>query len=276
LFFLDFLAEIVPLSRIVAKSGTLSFPVSPWANLAIPLSASFFRLAAAVSPVIACLDVGGLVERLAREYRHRAADCGLVLRCASRALRASTDAALLERMLRNLIENALRYTERGGVLVGVRQRSHRVSIEVVDTGIGVPDDKQAEIFEEFRQLGNPARDSSRGLGIGLSIVSRLAKLLGAEVQVTSKVGRGARFSLLLPLAQSEPIEPANKPGFEDVGGRILVIETISACAKHTKSCWRIGDTKRLAPSTARKRLSARQPRTGGSTPLSQTIGLATV
>jgi two-component system, sensor histidine kinase and response regulator len=180
--------------------------------------------AGVISPVIACVDVGELIDKLAREYHHRAADCRLELRCAPLSLRVSTDVTLLERMLRNLIENALRYTERGGVLVGVRRRGQRVSIEVIDTGIGIPENRQDEIFEEFRQLGNPARDSRRGLGLGLSIVSRLGTLLDIEVQVKSTVGRGTRFSLLLPLVDDEPVKPLVKLETQDVGGRILIIE----------------------------------------------------
>jgi signal transduction histidine kinase len=87
---------------------------------------------------------------------------------------------LLERALRNLIENALRYTKKGGILVGVRQRGERVRIDVVDTGIGIPADKKAEIFEEFYQVNNPGRDGTQGMGLGLSIVARLARLMGAE------------------------------------------------------------------------------------------------
>ena len=104
---------------------------------------------------------------------------GLTLRHVPSELRARTDAALMDRILRNLIENALRYTEKGGILVGLRRHGDKVRLDVIDTGIGIPADKQTEIFEEFRQLDNPARDASRGLGLGLAIVSRLAHLLSA-------------------------------------------------------------------------------------------------
>jgi signal transduction histidine kinase/DNA-binding response OmpR family regulator len=183
--------------------------------------------AGVVHPVLASVDLGEVVARLASEYGMRAADAGLSLRCRPRDFQARTDAALLERILRNLIENALRFTSKGGVLIGLRQRGDRVRLDVIDTGIGIPDDKQAEIFEEFHQLDNPARDANKGLGLGLAIVSRLAHLLGAEVQLRSRIGRGARFSLLLPQERTVPIAALSKPAVDHPGGRILVIEDVA-------------------------------------------------
>ena len=95
---------------------------------------------------------------------------------------------------------------------------------MIDTGIGIPADRQAEIFQEFRQLDNPARDASSGLGLGLAIVARLAHLLGAPVEVASRVGRGTRFSLLLPIDRAEAPAVGTAPALEGGGGRILVIE----------------------------------------------------
>ena len=180
--------------------------------------------AGVIAPDIASADLGALVDRMAREYAPRAAEVGLVLRHVPREALARTDTALLERILRNLIENALRYTSKGGVLIGVRQRGENVRLDVIDTGIGIAANQQAEIFEEFRQLNNPARDSSQGLGLGLAIVSRLARLIGAEVQVSSRLDHGTRFSLLLPLEKIAPPAVRAAPAIEDAGGRILIIE----------------------------------------------------
>lgn len=180
--------------------------------------------AGVVTPVFASVDLGELIRRLACEYAPRAAADGLALRHVARALRARTDAALLERILRNLIENALRYTARGGALIGVRQRGEWVRLDVIDTGIGIAAEHQTEIFEEFRQFNNPARDGNKGLGLGLAIVSRLARLIGCEVQVASRLQHGTRFSLLLPMERSASPALRSALPVEDAGGLVLIIE----------------------------------------------------
>jgi len=149
--------------------------------------------AGVVVPITEFVDLGALVSRLATEYTPKAADKGLQFRAERRRLCANTDPNLLERALRNLIENALRCTTEGGVLVGTRRRGEFVRIDVVDTGVGIPADKQTEIFEEFHQLHNPGRDLGLGLGLGLAIVARLAELLGARVEVGFKAW--ARFAV---------------------------------------------------------------------------------
>ena len=184
--------------------------------------------AGVVAPAIASVSLDQTVQQLANEYRPRAAASGLSLRCVSRDFRTRTDAALLERILRNLLENALRYTRKGGILIGLRHRGDCVRIDVFDTGIGIPLDKQAAIFEEFRQLDNPARDSSRGLGLGLAIVSRLADLLSIRVEVCSRPEIGSRFSLLLPIDVVRSVLTLEEPQLENPGGRILIIEDNAA------------------------------------------------
>ena len=138
-----------------------------------------------------------------------------------------SDPVLVERILRNLVSNALRYTRAGGVLVGARRRGKEMSIEVWDTGIGIPPEQQDRVFEEFYQLANPERNSKKGLGLGLSIVKRLVNLLGAHIDLRSIPGRGSVFKVRLPLGmrpvvdQSRKKKPATAPG--DLSGRVIVV-----------------------------------------------------
>ncbi len=180
--------------------------------------------AGVVAPEMQAVDVGAIIEKLTGEYRAKAADKGLEIRAAGKILWARSDPALLQRALRNLMENALRYTNEGGVLVCARLRGERVRIDVVDTGIGVAEDQRKHIFEEFFQAHNPGRDHGEGLGLGLAIVSRLAKLLGAEIEVRSKVGKGSRFSLSLPKARDIFLVGAKGADARKLDGRILVVE----------------------------------------------------
>ncbi len=113
-----------------------------------------------------------------------------------------SDQTLLLSMLGNLIGNAINYTENGGILVAVRRRGDRGLIQVWDTGIGVAVEHQVNIFEEYFQVDNTARDRTKGLGLGLSIVKRLAGLLKSEVRCRSRLGRGSVFELSLPLADA--------------------------------------------------------------------------
>jgi CheY-like chemotaxis protein len=196
-----------------------------------------------------------MLDRLSAEYGAKAEDKGLELRLMPRNLSALADPSLLERALRNLIENAMRYTPSGGVLIGLRRRGTRVRIDVVDTGVGVPEEKQKEIFEEFIQLNNPGRDLAKGLGLGLAIVARLAALLDAQVEVSSRVGRGSRFSLSLPAAEfaSGPAEtlPAQ---FDDPRGRILIIEDNLILRRGLENIARKWGCKTLAASSGEEAL----------------------
>jgi PAS domain S-box-containing protein len=180
--------------------------------------------AGVVAPRAECVDLGEVVSKLTAEYAPKAVSMALELRCVPRNLQARTDPALLGRALRNLVENALRYTLVGGVLLVVRRRGAFARIDVIDSGIGIPEDKLSEIFEEFHQLHNSGRNLEQGLGLGLAIVRRLAELLGAELEVASRLGRGSRFSLTLPLYQQAAPVAASKTAVDDPGGRVLVIE----------------------------------------------------
>ena len=171
------------------------------------------------------VDLGVLLRRLALEYAPKADGLGLALRVAARQLWAKADPSLLERALRNLIENALRYTPSGGVLIGLRRRGERSVIDVVDTGIGVPENRRKDIFEEFVQINNPGRQLGLGLGLGLAIVERIATLIDAAIEMYSREGKGSRFSLVLPAANSTPVSVDESAGdLQDPGGRILIVE----------------------------------------------------
>ncbi|MBI5165844.1 MAG: PAS domain-containing protein [Magnetospirillum sp.] len=151
-----------------------------------------------VRPNFAVVEIGAVLARLAEEYRARGAEKGIAIRLLPATAAVTTDPALLERVLRNLIENALRYTDRGRVLIGIRRRGPMVRIDVVDTGIGIAAEHLEVIFDEFAQVGNAARDRSLGLGLGLSIVRRTVRLMGGQVDVASVPNKGSRFSVLLP------------------------------------------------------------------------------
>ena len=131
----------------------------------------------------------------------------LAYRSRDTRLVTQSDPSLVDLILRNLVSNAIRYTDRGGVLVACRQRGDKVLVEVCDTGIGIAPENQQDIFREFHQLGNPERDRRKGLGLGLAIVQGLTHTLGHRLTLSSKLGRGSVFRLELPLVHSRhPLE----------------------------------------------------------------------
>ena len=139
--------------------------------------------------------INELFDRLRDEFSYHAQAKGLALRVIPCGLSIRSDPRLLEQMIRNLLSNALKYTKRGKVLLGCRRHGETLSIEVCDTGIGIPDEELQAIFEEYHQLDNAARERSRGLGLGLSIVQRLGNLLGHRVRVRSQPGKGSVFAV---------------------------------------------------------------------------------
>ncbi len=150
-----------------------------------------------------------------------------------------TDGQLLLSMLGNLIGNALKYTERGGILVTVRRHRGQALIQVWDTGVGIPAEHHQRIFDEYFQVGNPERDRTKGVGLGLSIVRRISRLLGTEVQCRSRPGHGSVFQFSLPFADDDAgaaprltPPPAEMPDSrnEFVGSRVVVVEDDMAVA----------------------------------------------
>jgi signal transduction histidine kinase/ActR/RegA family two-component response regulator len=174
------------------------------------------------------LDLAELVEHLSDEYRSKAQEKSLAYEVSCPRLWLRTDPMQLERILRNLLENAIRFTDAGRVTLSAQRSGNDAVISVRDTGSGIPEVEHSRVFEEFYQLQNPGRDRSKGLGLGLSIVKRLVELLGYRVQLQSAPGRGSTFTVTLPGAVSEgpSVARAEPPAAAaDVAGlRVLVIE----------------------------------------------------
>ena len=154
----------------------------------------------AVKAEIVDYPVSEILGRLGNELTYHAHAAGVGLRVIPCRLVIRSDPRLLEQMVRNLLSNALKYTHRGSVLVGCRRRGDRLHIEIWDTGLGIPESELQAIFEEYHQVGNTARQRSRGLGLGLSIVKSIGELLGHPVHVRSLPGKGSVFSIDVPLA----------------------------------------------------------------------------
>ena len=172
--------------------------------------------AGAITPAVQATPLNALLQSLNQSFAPTAEQRGLQLRLRATPLWVRTDPALLLRQLSNLVDNALKYTAQGGVLLVTRQRGATACIDVRDTGIGIDAAHQAQVFQEFYQVDNASRDRARGLGIGLSIVQRLSLLLGHPVQLRSRAGRGSRFRVIVPLADapdaSSPAAPPPAPG----------------------------------------------------------------
>ena len=160
--------------------------------------------AGALVPEIVDVAIDPLLKHLSDDYALQTEERQLRLRVIPCSAHVRTDIRILERILRNLVSNALRYTDRGGILVGCRMRGERLRIEVWDTGIGMPPDRLADIFKEFVRLDD-AGDRPSGSGLGLAIVARLARLLGYAVSVRSREGRGSVFAIELPMGDASRV-----------------------------------------------------------------------
>jgi two-component system, sensor histidine kinase len=159
-----------------------------------------------VRPEVRDFPVQTVFDRIGSEYATEAADKGLRLRLVPTRAIVRSDATLLERILRNLVFNAIRYTDTGGVIVGCRLRGDTVRIAVCDSGIGIEPAHLNDIFQEFYQVANPERDRSKGLGLGLAIVDRLARLLNHPLDVVSVPRRGSVFSVTVPRGDATAVQ----------------------------------------------------------------------
>jgi CheY-like chemotaxis protein/anti-sigma regulatory factor (Ser/Thr protein kinase) len=156
-----------------------------------------------VSPSMNAIDVSQLINNISIDTKPLCLAKGLELRVHCKSCWAYSDSVLLENILRNLLSNAIRYTEHGGILLSCRQRHDEIWIEVWDTGIGISDVEQKQIFDEFYQVNNVKRDREQGLGLGLAIVQKQAVLLDHGLSLASRVGKGSRFRLKLKVASPQ-------------------------------------------------------------------------
>jgi signal transduction histidine kinase/CheY-like chemotaxis protein len=184
------------------------------------------RLDAGVVPVQRrAFAIKPLLDRICRDHRQDAIAKGLSLVCGPCSAIVATDPLLLERILRNLVSNAVRYTDRGRIVIGCRRRGANVSVEVWDTGRGIALDQQDRVFQEYVQIGNPERDRTKGLGLGLAIVRRLTELLGCPLTLHSEPGRGSCFAVAVPLAaeRAEVAGVAPGPAMEAPARGLVVV-----------------------------------------------------
>ncbi|WP_269532191.1 hybrid sensor histidine kinase/response regulator [Chitinimonas sp. BJYL2] len=182
--------------------------------------------AGGVQPKISSFALGPMLAMVVQSESAHAAERGLTLRARPCPYWVQSDPILLERIVRNLLGNAIRYTRRGGVMVACRRRGTQLLLQVWDTGIGIEPAQQTAIFDEFYQVPGVSRDRAQGLGLGLSIVNQYSQLLGHPLGLVSRPGRGSCFSITLPLAPVNPALPqtAVSETFDLTGHFILLID----------------------------------------------------
>ena len=176
------------------------------------------------------VEIGDIFRKLRLHFEPTAFEKGLALRFRGGHHRAFADPLLIERVLRNLVSNAIRYTNDGSVLVSCRRRGERLLLQVWDTGVGIPDDERSRVFEEFYQVPGGeavAPNQRKGLGLGLAIVKRLADLMDAPLSLRSEPGRGTVFTLDVPLGKvvpaAMPVPPSKAPLSLTLEGRLVVV-----------------------------------------------------
>jgi signal transduction histidine kinase/integral membrane sensor domain MASE1 len=180
-----------------------------------------------LAPNISEFPIAQLLERTESTFSAAARKKGLSLRIVRNSGWVRSDFILLERILLNLVSNAVRYTARGKVVVGCRLRGRHLRIDVFDRGPGIPEDEHISIFREFYQIGDPQRERQGGMGLGLAIVDRLCRLLKHEIDLASALGKGSRFSVLVPsvAARALLVDPKDsmQPTPDSIGGKLVVV-----------------------------------------------------
>ena len=157
----------------------------------------------ALTPDLTEFPIAQVLKRVETTFVGTAQEKGLSLRVVNSSAWVRSDCLLLERILSNLVSNAIRYTPAGGVVIGCRMRSNQLRIEVWDSGVGIPQGQQQQVFVEFWRIGKPDRDRRGGLGLGLAIVERLCRLLNHRIELTSTLNKGSCFAVTVPKVQPD-------------------------------------------------------------------------
>jgi len=205
------LDEAVEQPKIRRVIGQINMSVKALENLFNALLDISQLDAGVLKPEKTNFDLQALFSKLANDYGPQARKKSVDLLCCSCPYTLYTDESLLEQILRNYISNAIRYTDAGAVEVSCDVDTTSIRINVTDTGVGIPEHEQQAIFDEFYQLDNPERDRSKGLGLGLAIVQRTAKLLGHTISVQSKPGEGSTFTITVARSTVDTASDALPP-----------------------------------------------------------------
>jgi len=191
--------------KVLASARSASLACSEMLNTLL----DFSRMEAGVlRSRVKPFDLQILFNKIENDLVPQADAKNLVYRVRDTSLVVNSDASLVEMILRNLVSNAIRYTDRGGILIACRRRGNQAVVEIWDTGIGIHPAHQKGIFREFHQLGNPERDQRKGLGLGLAIAQGLAGILVQDLSLSSRLGSGSVFRLTLPLSSIAVVDEA--------------------------------------------------------------------
>ena len=187
-------------------------------------------------------DIHNLLLQIVSRFEVDAYNKGLTLSLLGSSLQMQTDPVLVDRILSNLLDNAIKYTDQGEVTIQLRQQDVFAVIEVIDSGMGISEANRNAVFDEYVQINNPARQSSDGVGMGLAVVKRIVELLGGKVTLESDLGKGSVFKLLVPITAKEPVAlPSLEKEVVPNSGFIENVKSSEAPDFHQKSVLVVDD-----------------------------------
>lgn len=244
------LAILTDLDSVAASSGAMLNTLLDISQLE----------AGMLEPQMSAFDVSEVLQRVVRAHYPAAYSKGIALRLAPCRRMVLSDPMFMERIVSNLVSNAIRYTERGKILVGCRRRGDRIAVEVLDTGLGIAPDSLARIYDDFFQCDNHERDRSKGLGLGLAIVRRLAGTLGHRLETYSTVGHGSRFCVVLERASAQESVATATAGAAvsartHAGKRVLLVEDDATALHATRQLLDLWGFEVVTASCAEKALA---------------------